>query len=86
MITQQILDFFFGIIDSLLALLPTASLPAGISGAVTTIAGQAHIWDGLFPVGTAFLVLGLLVGFETIVGIFKLSRFVFGYIRGVNLK
>lgn len=67
MITTFILITVNTFVGFLLALLPTGSLPSGISSSMYYIFGVMNTFNWFFPLDTLFTVLAITVGYELVV-------------------
>lgn len=77
MIVTFVLNAIYALVSFFVGLLPvSSSLESGFGSALTTMIGQANQWTYLFPVGTLFTVLGIVLVFEGGVLLWRLIKIV----------
>jgi len=82
MITYLLVFPIYLFAAALASLLPVASLPSGVTDAVSGVATYASQLDGMFPVATIASVLVLTVSFEGGVLVFRGIRWIIKTVRG----
>jgi len=65
-------------------LLPDVSLPEGVSAALTSAGSYLSILDAVIPVDTLLSVLGAFLVVETAIFTYKLIKWVYVKVPGVN--
>jgi len=77
MIITFILNAIYALLSFFVGLLPASSaLNGGFASSLSTMIGQANQWTYVFPVGTLFTVLGVVLVFEGIVLAWRLIKVV----------
>lgn len=87
MITGLILSMLYYVIllfTSPLRLLPDATLPSGLTSAIATANTYIRAIDFVFPVSTFLTILGLILGIETFIILFKIINWLIRKIPGIN--
>lgn len=74
--------FFFG--SKILSLFPTGSLPAGLLTATLSVNVYLAAFAQILPLDTLFTTLGVVLGVEVLIGLYKLIRWAYIKIPGVN--
>ena len=82
MIVDLWLNMFNYVIELLTRHLPTASFPAFVNEAISWLTDMWGVANFFIPMGTLALVLSLIVSLEIILGLFKLSIFVYKLLPG----
>jgi len=82
MITGFLLSIMYGFLSFMVGLLPTTSLPTGITDAITLIWGYINAWSYIFPVGTLLSALGIAFAFHGALLLWRFIHLIGGYIRG----
>lgn len=74
--------FFFG--SKILSLFPTGALPAGLTSAALSVNAYLAAFNQILPLATLFSVLGVVLGVEVLIGLYKLIKWAYVKIPGVN--
>lgn len=87
MITSAILYIilaFIVLITSPFRLLDDVSLNSSIGSSIATASGYISPINDFFPVNTILIVFGILIVYEVILGSYKIIKWVYNKIPGVN--
>jgi hypothetical protein len=87
MITTGLLYMLYGLVWIVLTpirVLDNATLPAGITSAISTASGYFGILDDFFPMAILFSILGTILTIEGGVMLYKLTMWVVRKIPGVG--
>ena len=84
MIIKGFLAIVAGIISGLNSLLPDVSLPGNLADAAATASNYLANMDQFFPVSTLLAVLFLVLVVEGTILIYKLIRWIYNKIPGIN--
>lgn len=84
MITSALILIPLRLLSFLVDLLPTASLPAGVSSAISSTIGYTAGWNQYFPIDTLLAVLGLALSFRFALWGLELSVRLYGLVRGTR--
>ena len=89
MITYYLLYLFTGIMNGIAVVvynLPDATIPGGFAGWLTQTGGYISVATKLVPLTIAalFVVVGLMVIVENADGIFKVAKWIYTKIPGIN--
>jgi hypothetical protein len=74
--------FFFG--RFLLGLFPTGSLPETLTDNFREAASLLNSFNNILPLNTLFTILGLTISIELIIALYKLIRWTYQKIPGIN--
>lgn len=79
MITSGILYMIYGVvwlIVSPILLLPDVSISSGFSTALTTAISYISVFDSILPITTLFIIIGLIMGIEIAIAVYKIIMWV----------
>lgn len=86
----MILDLLLGIpillLQALLGVLPSGSLPSSISSSFSTMVGYLAEWKSFFPVDTLLAVVSWAVTFQLALWGTEFAIWMYGRVRGVSNK
>lgn len=83
MITSFFISILSAFVTFIVALLPSGSLPSGVSSAVTAAVGYIQVFDFLFPVGTLFTVLAAAIVFHLAMFLWSMLLWIISLVRGM---
>jgi len=86
MILTFILTAAYNVYAGLFELLPTGSLPSGVSTGMTKIITYMYGFNELFPVDTLFQVFTAFIVFETAMLLFDMIQWMMRKIPLLNIK
>jgi len=82
MIFAPLFLILYGLLQLLVFVLPTGTLPSAVSSAFQSVIGYMYAFNTIFPIDT-LISLGILgVTLEGVVLLWKLVLFVVGLVRG----
>jgi len=82
MLTDFLLNVIFVILWPFVAILPVASLPAGVQDALdVALSGIGFLWL-VFPINAALTAITIVIGIEASLLAFKIGVFFFNKFRG----
>ena len=87
MISTAILTLLYYAVSALLSpllLLPDVELSQSVISAITSAGSYVSILDIIIPVGTLVTILGLMVAVEVAVFTYKLIKWAYSKIPGIN--
>lgn len=87
MIANLIINFIIGALMVLsfpFRALPDVVLDPNVASSLATAGGYAQAVNQIFPVITLISILGLFFSVETAIGIYKVARWIYSKIPGVN--
>jgi len=82
MISTFFLTIFYNFFNLLIGFLPVGFIPSDIASSLTYIVGIMNTFNFFFPIGALFLALGISLGFETAVLLFRFVNWIYHKIRG----
>lgn len=84
MISTFLLNMASGFLGLLAGLLPTGSLPAGVSTSITNIWGMVNAFSYLIALDTMLQVLLLVIGFDLVLLLWSFINWVIRKIPGMQ--
>ena len=84
MIVGLILTILLGFLTLIVSVLPTASLPTGISDALQYIVDALYKFSDIIPVSGILLIVTTALSFEIIVFGWKATIWIYNKIRGTT--
>jgi hypothetical protein len=84
MIISFLLNIVFFFSSKILSLFPTGSLPDDLIVAALSVNAYLAAFAQILPLTTLFSVLGVVLGVETLIGLYKLIKWSYNKIPGVN--
>lgn len=82
MIVSFLLKVIFSVFGFFVALLPTGTLPSGVTTSFSSLVGYMNIVNGFFPIDTLITLMGLTLAVQAAVMIWNLGHMLLGYMRG----
>lgn len=82
MIIDAILNLFFNIINFLIGLLPMSGFPVSIMTGIHNFFTSIYQYNGIFPIDTAFFLIGWAVTFWSIVLVWEIINWIIKMFRG----
>jgi len=84
MIPTVILNFFFGLLNFLIGVLPVCELPSGFTSALSYFWGVVNAFSYVLPVGTLISALVIMLGFDLAVMLWHFTQWVIRKIPGMQ--
>jgi hypothetical protein len=80
----KIFIYLLSLITAPLLLLPVAALSVNLTGTLTTAGNYLALFDLFLPVGMLFTIFGIIVSIEGGYFGYKVARWIYNKIPGVN--
>jgi len=84
MIISFILDLFYRLLNGLVGLLPSGSIPSSVSDSITNIWGMVNAFSYVIALDTFIIVLLLVLAFDGIVLLWHLIQWIIRKIPGMQ--
>lgn len=82
MITGAFFTIFFALINVILNILPTATMPSGVDSSLSWLFTSVSPFNFIIPFTTLFYLVGIVLMIEAFILSFKMSDWVMNKIRG----
>lgn len=80
MILDAILAILFGLVEGVLSLFPAYTLPSSVPASFSSLGATASGLNGIFPVGTLGVCIGIVIAFRVVIALVQLLVWVWDLI------